>query len=111
MSVKYKTLVVNYAIATGNVDFPSMLVSGSNVMCTVNIEGLNEADASVELHQSIDEISWGLVPDSTKTLSSGQTSHTWNVRGLVSGAYLRVSFKKGSASAGTIANIKLLCDA
>jgi hypothetical protein len=111
MSVKYKTLVLNYSIASGNIEFPSMIVSGCNNICTVNIEGLNSADASVELHQSIDSVSWGLIPDSAKTLSSGQTSHTWNVRGLVSGAYLRVSFKKGSASAGAVTNIKLLSDA
>ena len=111
MSVKYKTLVVNYAIATGNINFPSMLVDGSNIMCTVNITALNAADTTVALHQSIDETAWGLVPDSTITLASGQTSHTWNVRGLVKGAYLRVSLTKGSASAGTVTNIKLLCDA
>ena len=111
MLVKYKTLIVNYTIATGNIDFSSMLVSGSNIMCTVNITGLNVANATVALHQSIDESAWGLVPDSTITLASGQTSHTWNVRGLVKGAYLRVSLAKGSATAGTVTNIKLLCDA
>ncbi|MEI6749556.1 MAG: hypothetical protein WCM93_10390 [Bacteroidota bacterium] len=108
MSVKYKTLVVNYAIATGNIDFPSMLVDGSNIMCTVNITALNAADATVALHQSIDETAWGLVPDSTTTLASGQSSHTWNVRGLVKGAYLRVSLTKGSATLGTVTDIKLL---
>ena len=108
MPVKYKTLVVNYAITTGNIDFPSMLVDGSNIMCTVNITALNAADATVALHQSIDWSAWGLVPDSTTTLASGQTSHTWNVRGLVKGAYLRVSLKKGSATLGTVTDIKLL---
>jgi hypothetical protein len=111
MSVKYKTLVVNYPIASGNIEFPSMLISGSNNMCTVNIEGLESSDASVELHQSIDDESWGLVPDSFKILSAGQASHTWNIRGLVKESFLRVSFQNGNASSGTITNIKLLSDA
>lgn len=99
-----------YAIATGNTTFEAMQVTGANNMCTVNLSGLNSADATVELHQSIDNENWGLVPDSNKVLASGQTSHTWNIRGLVPGAFIRVALTKGTATAGTVTSIKLLSD-
>ncbi len=105
---QYKSIKPNYAIATGDTNLESIPVYGENNICTVEMNGLNSSDASVELHQSIDNNTWGLVPDSPKVLSIGQTSHTWNVRGLVSGAYLRVAVKKGTATAGTITAVKLL---
>jgi hypothetical protein len=105
---RYKNILPNYAIVTGDANMEPMLIYGENNMCTVEMSGLNSSDASVELHQSLDNSTWGLVPDSPKVLSIGQTSHTWNVRGLVSGAYLRVAVKKGTATAGTITAVKLL---
>jgi hypothetical protein len=105
---KLSLIAPAYAIATGNTVFASMQVSGENNMITVEIAGLNSADATVELHQSVDEGSWGVVPDSNKVLANGQTSHTWNVRGLVPGAFIRVGLTKGTATAGTINKIKLL---
>ena len=97
-----------YAIAGGDTDFPAMQVKGSQIMVTTELQDLNTSDASLELHQSIDASEWGLIPDSNQVLTAGQTSHHWNVGGLVSGAYVRVSLKKGTATAGTINAIKML---
>lgn len=105
---KFETLPINYPIATGDAEFAAVQVEGGNIMITVGIAGIDSSDASVELQQSIENATWGLIPDSLKVLSIGQPSHTWNVRGLVRGAFIRVAVKKGTASAGTITNIKVL---
>jgi len=107
---KFKQLTPAYAIATGDHDFEAMQATGNLCMITTEISGLNAADASVELHQSIDSVEWGLVPDSPQTLAVGQTSHQWNLAGVVRGAFLRVSLKKGTATAGIVNKIKMMCD-
>ena len=90
-------------------EFTPLPIYGTNIMCTAEFTGINAADCVIELQQSIDCVSWGAIPDSSKTLASGQTSHTWNVRGLVTGAFIRVKITAtGTVSTGTLTNIKLL---
>ena len=105
---KFTHLTPAYAIATGDTAFAGMQVSGQHNMVTVELQDLAAADCSVELHQSIDANLWGLVPNSNQVLTPGQTSHHWNVSGLVEGSFVRMAMYKGSAAAGTINAIKLL---
>jgi hypothetical protein len=106
----FTSRTINYAIATGDSAFESIQVTGEKNILTVDMADINSSDCAIELHQSIDGSSWGLVPDSPKTLAIGQPSHTWNIRGLIRGAYIRVAVKKGTATAGSITTIKLLSD-
>jgi hypothetical protein len=104
------TQPLNFPITPGtSKEFPPLLVSGSNVMCTAEFTGINAADCVIELQQSIDGVFWGTIPDSSKTLATSQSSHTWNVRGLVSGAFIRVKITAtGTVSTGILTKIKLL---
>ena len=104
---KFTHLTPAYGIATGDYDFPAMQVEGQSTIA-VELSGLDAADTSIELHQSIDANAWGLVPASKKVLAVGQQSHQWNISGLVPGSFLRVGLTKGSATAGTINAIKML---
>lgn len=104
---KFTHLTPAYAIATGDHDFEPMKVGDRNLVA-VELLGLDTADASIELHQSIDGTAWGLVPDSKKILAAGQESHQWNIVGIVAESFIRVGLKKGSAAAGTINAIKML---
>ncbi len=105
---KYTTLKPDYSIADGNKTFDPMQVKGRDSMIAVNITGLTTADSSLELEQSVDGNRYASVPGSEKILSAGQTNHQWVVNGLVPGCFLRVALKKGSATGGTITDIKIL---
>jgi len=105
--MSFKTINANYNLIGGDHNFDPVQVDGENIIVAVDFTNLSNNTATVELHQSVDKIIWGVVPDSNKALIAGQTSHAWNVIGLVTGAYLRVSLKPNTCT-GIVNNIKVL---
>jgi len=102
-----QTLKLDYDLAGGNHTSEALQVQGENIIATVLFNALSNNTASVELEQSVDGNNWGKVPDSTKALEAAQTSHSWNVIGLVRGAFLRVNLKPATCT-GTFVTLKIL---
>ncbi|MDY0200959.1 MAG: hypothetical protein RBR40_08225 [Tenuifilaceae bacterium] len=102
-----QTLKLDYNLAGGNHTSEALQVQGENIIATVLFNALSNNTATVELEQSVDGSSWGKVPDSTKALDAAQPSHSWNVIGLVKGAFLRINLKPATCT-GTLLTIKVL---
>lgn len=101
------TKTINYNLIGGSYLTEAVQLEGSNIIATLAFSGLSNNTATVELQQSIDGNIWGVVPDSSKNLETAQTSHAWNVIGLVRGAFLRISLKPSTCT-GTLLNLKVL---
>lgn len=101
-------LVLNKALADGDFTSAAMQINGSP--CTVSVDCSNIAvnDVTLELHQSVDNVNYGLIAESLQTLKAGQLSHQWNIIGLVPGCFIKLVCKKGTATAGTILKLKIL---
>lgn len=105
MSLISKTL--NYDLTDGNYTSEAIQVDGENIIAIALFSGLSNSSATIELEQSVDGENWGTVPDSTKALNADQPSHSYNVIGLVRGAYLRLNLKPATCT-GTLLTLKVL---
>ena len=97
-----------YAIAGGDHNFDAVQTNHDNVIIQVVYSGIVVSDVTLELHESVTGSNFDLVEDSAIVVDQAKTSHSWNVRGLVRGIFLRVKVAKGTATAGTINVINFL---
>ena len=113
MSQKYKTVVLKLIPKVGTFNSPSFIIDGSNVMCSLVYSGLESDTIEAKLLQSVDDINFGIVPDSNIVIDKRLGSHTWNVRGLVRGCFLKVSIviPTGTVPEGLFETINLLSHA
>jgi hypothetical protein len=79
-------------------------------MASAIFEDIIVNDIIAYIEQSADNENWGIVPDSSITIKSAQTSAHWNVIGLVRGAYVRLQLFAGSAVSGKLTGFKVLSD-
>lgn len=98
---------LNYDLTDGNYTSEAIQVDGENIIAIVLFSDLSNTSATIELEQSVDGENWGTVPDSTKALDAAQPSHSWNVIGLVRGAFLRINLKPATCT-GTLLTLKVL---
>ncbi|MDD4373496.1 MAG: hypothetical protein PHG67_06235 [Bacteroidales bacterium] len=98
---------LNHDLTDGNYTSEAIQANGHNLIASVLFSNLSNDSATIELEQSVDGENWGTVPDSTKSLNAGQPSHSWNVIGLVRGAFLRINLKPATCT-GTLLTLKVL---
>jgi len=105
------TLIINkpnYTIPSGDHNFDPQQVSGDKAIVQVVYSGIDTSDVQLELHQSVAGASYDLIEDTAVVIDKAKPSHSWNVRGLVPGVFLRVKVVKGTATAGVIDSISYL---
>lgn len=105
------TLVVQtpaYTIASGDHSFDPQQIIGDKAIVQVVYSSIDTSDVQLELHQSPTGATYDLVEDTAVVIDKTKPSHSWNVRGLVPGVFLRVKVVKGTATAGVIDSISYL---
>lgn len=105
------TLIIqkpNYAVAGGDHNFDTVQVNGDKAIVQVVYSAVDTSDVQLELHQSVSGASYDLVEQTAVAIDKDKPSHSWNVRGLVPGVFLRAGVVKGTATAGIIETISYL---
>jgi hypothetical protein len=105
MSLQTKDL--NYALSGGAAKTTAIQVDGENVILQLTCADIPNTSTTLSLEQSVDGVNYATIEDSEISLDSAQTVQSWNVRGLVRGAFVRISIDTASAS-GTLISVKLL---
>jgi len=105
MSLLTKTL--NYSLTSGNTSLDSQQIDGENVIVQLSMSAIPDTNTVLSLEQSVDGVTYQKITDTDVTLAAAQTVQTWNVRGMVRGAFLRVKVVTTS-SAGVLGTMKVL---
>ena len=101
-------LDINHNIANGNLVSSALQIDANQASILAIFTAIPTSDIVVALEQSLDSVNYTPIPDSSKTLSIGHELHQWNVTGLVSGMYIRLTAKVNTATTGSIDYIKIL---
>ena len=98
----------DYSIAGGDHSFDPCQIEGNAAIVQVTYSAIDTSDVQLELHQSPTGATYDLVEDTAVVIDKTKPSHSWNVRGLVPGVFLRVKVVQGTATAGVIDSISYL---
>jgi len=96
-----------YGIPEGDTAFEGMQLQDNIAALIVLYSHINTSDVEIYLEQSVDGNNWNEVADSTVVLDNTVPSHLYNLN-LKKGMYIRVGLHKGTATEGTIEQIRLL---